>query len=289
MRTILSTATVLLLLCGLSSPEARAETTECTVISSIPTTIRTQGVYCLKGNLPGSLSVGSAITVATNNVTIDLNGYKLGNGAAGSDNLASGIYAEGRKNITVRNGTIRGFFRGIFFYDSSGIAASGGHLLEDLRLEGNLFCAIDVVGSGNAIRRNQILSTGGSTYHSNPYAYGVQSSGPSARIIDNEVINTHSIGATADAIGIYVPNGDSSVITDNRVSEIATIGGMPLGIFYSGDGCIFDSNELVRASGVGYAININGGSTALCSNTRAIGFDGPTAGCADGGGNVGIP
>src|SRR5687768_7416536 len=53
------------------------------VISSLPATISTQGTWCLKSNLSTGITTGNAITIATNNVTIDCNDYKLGRLPAG--------------------------------------------------------------------------------------------------------------------------------------------------------------------------------------------------------------
>ncbi len=105
--------TLIALATALMATPAKAETIECTVIDSIPFIITVQGIYCLTGNLASSLTSGEMITVATNNVTIDMNGFKLGGLAAGTATLANGIFALDRRNITIRNGSIRGFLRGI--------------------------------------------------------------------------------------------------------------------------------------------------------------------------------
>ena len=78
---------------------AQAETTECTVITSLPYAINTQGIYCLKGNLESNMTSGNAITINTNNVVLDLNGYKIGGLAAGAGTNANGIFAGQRQNI----------------------------------------------------------------------------------------------------------------------------------------------------------------------------------------------
>ena len=64
-------------------------------ITSLPTTITTQGTWCLKGDLATALDSGVIITVATSNVTIDCNGFKIGNLAAGEDTQTTGIHADG--------------------------------------------------------------------------------------------------------------------------------------------------------------------------------------------------
>src|ERR1700738_5329496 len=66
-------------------------------------TISNEGSYYLGGNL--SIASGNAITVAANNVTIDLQGFELvGTGGSTGVLINSGV-----SNVTVRNGTIRNF------------------------------------------------------------------------------------------------------------------------------------------------------------------------------------
>jgi hypothetical protein len=80
-------------LLALFSNFVQAETVNCTAITALPYTISTQGVYCLTGNLSTGMTSGSAITIATNNVVLDLNGFKIGGLAAGPDTNATGIYS----------------------------------------------------------------------------------------------------------------------------------------------------------------------------------------------------
>jgi hypothetical protein len=96
-----------------------AETEDCTNITTLPLTITVQGVYCLKQDLATNIASGNAITIATNNVTIDFNGFKLGGLAAGPNTQANGVAAENRQNITLRNGNIRGFRSGVRINGSS--------------------------------------------------------------------------------------------------------------------------------------------------------------------------
>src|SRR5450756_2016927 len=85
---------------------AQAETVNCTAITALPAVITVQGIYCFTGDLTTAMTIGSAIDIQTNNVVLDLNGFKLGGLAAGPGTLASGIFANNRQNITIRNGTV---------------------------------------------------------------------------------------------------------------------------------------------------------------------------------------
>ena len=74
-------------------------------ISSAPFTISQPGSYYLTTNL--TVSGGDAITIATNGVTLDLNGFAI----ASTANPASGtavLINAGLRNITILNGNIQG-------------------------------------------------------------------------------------------------------------------------------------------------------------------------------------
>jgi hypothetical protein len=212
----------------LSAAPARAETTQCTAITSLPATISTQGIHCLTGNLGTNLATGNAIEITVNNVTIDLNGYKIGNLAAGADTTANGIYANQKKNITIKNGIIRGFLLGIFLDDTSSFTASSGHLIEDIRADGNTHMGILVEGTGNVVRNNQVVSTGGST--GEIAAWGINTAGPGARVINNDVTGT-AAQSNGTSAGIAVAAGNNSVVEDNRVSDTSSPSGTSIGIY----------------------------------------------------------
>src|SRR5450432_1854521 len=67
-------------------------------------TISSEGSYYLSGNLVVASGPG-AIIVASNNVTIDLQGFELVGSGAGAGIFLNG----GVSNVTIRNGTIRNF------------------------------------------------------------------------------------------------------------------------------------------------------------------------------------
>jgi parallel beta-helix repeat protein len=83
-----------------------------TVVSKLPFTITESGLYYLSKSLQ---TTGNGITVEADNVTILLNGCTIS-----GDGVGSGIYMNGRSNVTVANGTLQGFENGIFEESSSG-------------------------------------------------------------------------------------------------------------------------------------------------------------------------
>ena len=82
-----------------------------TKITSVPYTITQPGFYFLTGNLTYN-GTGNAITVSANNVTLDLMGFSLS--YTGSAAQPNGIFMTGRSNVEIRNGSIIGFWTGVF-------------------------------------------------------------------------------------------------------------------------------------------------------------------------------
>lgn len=209
----------LLLALLLIVPAARGETINCTPIDLLPYSIVQQGVYCLTANLETNMTSGSAIEILANNVTIDMNGYKLGGLGAGRDTSAIGIRAFQRKNITIRNGIVRGFLRGIHIQDTGSYVISQGHLVEDILADRNTSTGLAVDGRGNTIRGNQVVETGGSTVESD--AIGIVLRGSDGKILNNDVTTTRaSVDTNGNGRGILLENAEGSVIDNNRVSDV---------------------------------------------------------------------
>src|SRR5688572_6572476 len=143
-----------------------AETTDCTVIRSLPETITRSGVYCLVRNLSTSMTSGTAITVAADDVVIDLNGHVLDGSGAGLGTQANGILSDdglsvtapSRRNITVRNGTVRGFWAGVVLGGCGPVptcdpaSASQGHVIEDILADRNTKIGLGAWGHGTIVR-----------------------------------------------------------------------------------------------------------------------------------------
>jgi hypothetical protein len=104
-----------------------------TTITSVPYTIAAQGRYILANDLTYSAANGNAITVNTDNVTIDLNGYILDTVTPNSG--ATGIFASDRANVQVRNGAIAGFRYGVYF-------PGFGHLVDGIRFWQNSYAVL---------------------------------------------------------------------------------------------------------------------------------------------------
>jgi hypothetical protein len=275
----------LVLACEAYAPVRAAESYDnCNgTISSLPATISTQGVWCLKSDLSTDIASGAAITVATNNVTIDCNDFKLGGLAAGPSTQAAGIMAILRQNVTVRHCNIRGFLRGI---DVRG-ASTGGHLIEDNRLDGNLQAGIVVTGEHILVRRNNVFGTGGATtpLKTIPAAQivGIDASGD---IIDNIVSGVDGTAASAQAVGIRV-YGTGNQTRGNVVRSLKPASGQLVGgIDVDGHYQIVEDNHIAAtAASTGRGVAGDGLTDTFCTGNSVANFSLPIDNCKDGGGN----
>jgi len=112
----------------------------------LPYTISSPGTYYVMKDLkcpPG----GHGITVRADNVTLDLMGFSLiGPGGTGGD--FNGIYMNGRKNVEIRNGTVRGFWCGIY-----AINEGRGYRIINVRTTNNARTGISIEGGGHLVER----------------------------------------------------------------------------------------------------------------------------------------
>jgi hypothetical protein len=246
-------------------------------ITTLPATISTQGVWCLKGDLSTAITNGYAVTVDANNVTIDCNDYKIGGLAAGESSQAAGIFVGTSQNTTVRHCNIRGFYNGIQF--NSG----GGHLVEDNRLDNNLNIGIFVFAPDSTIRRNKVFATGGGTAVSSPL--GIEAD---ADVIDNDVSGVFGSTTITAPYGIFV-FGNGHKVSGNQVRGLVVAGGGSAhGIETLNDAVTLSGNQVANAAVAGTGILAAGGGD-FCVDNTASGYATAYSGCVYATGNLPDP
>jgi parallel beta-helix repeat protein len=109
-----------------------------TPISSLPFTISAAGAYYVTTNLTG-VNAASGITIAANDVTLDLKGYSLV-GVAGS---IDGIFVSGNRTNLIGNGTIRGW------------SAEG---IDGTTAQASVFRDLIIIGSGDVGLRSGVAA-----------------------------------------------------------------------------------------------------------------------------------
>ncbi len=186
-----------------------------TPISTNGTVITVGGSYYLTGNLTDSSASADCLTIAADNVTLDLNGFTLSN-TAGSGTQATGItIAVSRKNITIRNGAIQGFYQGIYSGSAEAV------WIENMRLVFNYYRGICISGVSVNVRNNQVHGTGGTAVGSNQSVYGINVAG-SPCDVENNTVDTTAATGTGSSCGIYLSNGIDVWAVNNRVSNAYT-------------------------------------------------------------------
>jgi hypothetical protein len=227
----------LLALAALLAPSAHAAASLDTCkgfVDSLPATLTTQGVWCLRKDVGTGIATGAAITIAANNVTLDCNGFKLGGLAAGNDTRAVGVASDGVLNTTLRACHIRGFEVG------ANLANTAGGVVEDNRFEGNTVGALIVGGSGSSVvRRNLLLDTGGTTHPDDwGIAFAVSAYGP-VQIRDNLIDGVTHPGMVL-ALRI---EGDGLLVQDNRIGGLSSPYSVGINA-YNANSMVFRDNVL---------------------------------------------
>ncbi|HEY0661006.1 MAG TPA: right-handed parallel beta-helix repeat-containing protein [Lysobacter sp.] len=259
--------TGLLVLLGIAcfaAPVQAAESYDnCTgFIDSLPATISTQGTWCLRKHLYTSMTSGAAISVLTDNVTVDCNHFRLSGLGAGVGTNAVGISAgASRLNATVRQCRIQGFKYGVVLYGA-------GHQVEYNRFDLNTYTGIHVTGDANEIRGNVINDTGGRP--GEVTAFGINAEGSGARVVDNSIQGVTPVGdGTGDkfSYGIIVRDG---LAQGNRIAGLAQSGNPLAAGIVLYDRSIARDNLLQQpASTNGYGIYGSGAASSVCQGNTA--------------------
>ena len=283
LRNLAVLSLMLVALVGAATPAPAAESYDsCSgFIDTIPATITTQGTWCLQHNLTSSSTGIHAVDIQADNVTIDCNGFKIGNVPAGINTSSIGIFADNRADITVRRCTILGFHDGINI-DSTNV--QNGHLIEDNVLLQNRVNGIIAVGNGAIVRRNRVVNTGGNS--SAQASSGIVTSGD---VLDNVVDGFFAASGVSDfnSVGIQT-SGNGSLVQGNRVRNPVQKGLSPaIGIsIASGTANEIRDNYVVQGastSGIAISCNSEGGARNNVMKNYTTGL----GNCDDDGGNVG--
>jgi glucose/arabinose dehydrogenase len=248
----------------------------CLPIATVPFRILTQGRYCLARNVSTSQTSGHAISIEADSVVLDLQGFKLGGGAAGLATNATGIHALDRRNVVVRNGNVRGFRWGVRL---PSLGNSQGNVVEGILADANTYMGILVQGAGGVVRRNAVLATGGSTQAADNDAFGIAVGGTGVRVLDNDVSGTFPTGAGV-ATGILATAASGAVVEKNRVGG----GGSGAGIVAevsSADVLVLDNRLLQLDEGIAF----RSGADGVYRRNLTTGVATPFTGGTDAGGN----
>lgn len=183
-------------------------------IDALPKTIRTPGVWCLRKNLATDIAQGKAITIASDGVTLDCNGFGIDGSAVGLGTRTMGVYAIDRRDLAIRHCRVSGFYFGILLEGNG-----RNNLVEDSLVEHSPFKGAYMSGLNNRFLRNRVLDTGGS-----PGNVGVAIE-VSGDIIDNVVDGVRTPLHDLFVIGISGGGADGGIVRRNRVRGLDPLDG----------------------------------------------------------------
>jgi parallel beta-helix repeat protein len=215
-----------------------------TVTTSV--TLRTDLVGC----------TGDGLVVAADGIVVNLNGHAVaGDGTPATTGRDSGIRISGRRGITVTNGTIRGYDRGISVSDSGSNRISAIHVTDNAR--NGIF-----VGSSTGTRIDGITAR---RNHIGVYL--------TAGAADNHVQGSTLVGN--EEAGITLEDADRNTIANNRVSASGD------GIIIIGSGNRVTGNTVLDTVGCGpdcggFGISVEAGRANLVDGNlvRRVRHDG---------------
>jgi hypothetical protein len=245
-------------------------------ISALPYSISNSGSYYLASNVVGVAS-SDGITIAANNVTLDLNGFAV----TGVTNSGYGINIAGiDTNVAVRNGNISGWGNGAIavagftsqniafdhlniFEDTSQTAVYAiNALVSDCTIEGGFNGIVAI----NSYVRNCLVSGSGNAgiyadYSSvkdcqiqNCSIYGIYINAPGCQIVGNMLRGNNS-SVSASGAAIYV-NDSHNRIENNQVTDSGWAGS---GILVNSS--VYVDNVVIKNTVSGNAFNNYVGGT----------------------------
>jgi parallel beta-helix repeat protein len=228
--------------------------------TDLPKTIDTPGSYFLTGNVSAG---GNGISIATNNVTIDLMGFALMGGTGAGISAASEI-----RNVTVRNGTISGWSdAGLELFDTTGV------LVSEIHASGNGSHGIQIGGTGSVVDSTAISNA----------SIGVRASvGSTVRGCTVEGNGSHGVSVSSGC-SITGSTAKDNTLTGFSASSGSVLTGLAA---YSNDGT---GISVVRGTVINCSAHINGtdgiraqggrieGSTAFLNTGNGIRATGETS------------
>jgi parallel beta-helix repeat protein len=207
----------------------------------------------------------------------------VGGSAAGETSTTRGVLANGRQNITIRNCALRGFNRGIELLGEE----TGGHMVEDNRVEQSLTRGIYLEGDNNLVRGNRVFDTGGA-----PNSTASWGMGGTADFIGNTVSGGYAAAPSTQYVYGIVLTGRGTA-RDNIVRDLTKtqgVSGAATGIHVGvATGVVIRDNHVSAVEpgfAGGYGIWGGGVAASTCLGNIVTGYTGSIGGCLDAGGNA---
>jgi hypothetical protein len=276
-RRLLATGLLLLAVSG-----ARAETVNCTEITSLPYSIPAPGAYCLAHDLSTAQQTGGSILIDASNVVLDCNGHTIANTYA--NNGTMGIATSGRSGITVANCGVTGFYQGIVFSIETTNSTIRGNTIRKSSWAGIVSWGRDIRILDNSVIDTGMYSPG---YNLGIYVVGFASGKPSRDMVvrGNRIVG---VSGAMHSTAIGVDDSISPIIENNQIGRIwPASGGTGYGIKLDADSSrAVIRNNLLTGSRSYPAVGVSGNATAICAGNTLNGFRDDIEGCGVDAGNL---
>lgn len=264
-----------------SAPALATDAIGCGAVLTANTTLTTDLVGC----------VGDGLVVGSDGITVNLNGHVV-SGDTVEDPSDMGIRVAGHQHVTVTNGTLRGFWRGVVFDGSpSGsvtlmsvsqmtrrgivfVGGSDGAVVTDNTSADNQASGIAIVRSDGArVRNNRSLRNIGGA--------GVRLEGATNATVSHNSLNANSWGVQMeDAVGNQLSNNTLSgdveqgfqiEFSNGNLVDHNLVSGTSTGIGVGGDGNTITNNQVLHGVGPdGIGIQIGGGNGNLVAGNTVV-------------------
>lgn len=191
----------------------------CALINKLPYAISEPGCYKLAKDvlLPARNSVG--ISIDANRVSLDLDMHHI-DGPKQPATASIGVSVLGGRDIIIQNGTISGFLYGVRVEGGSGLRKTERFELNSVMLTDNFFRGAAINGMSSIVRNVTVQRTGGTTLFPSAYATGIELIGRDCRVIDNVILETHTVG-TGEAKGLaLIENNGGCVVHGNKIQNV---------------------------------------------------------------------
>lgn len=213
-----------------------------TPISSVPYTITQSGSYYLTQNLT---STDTGITVNANDVTIDLCGFTLtgpGNTSGSNYGISLGI----RRNVEIRNGTIKSFGRyGVY---ESGDSAKNNRILK-IQAFYNGIGGIYLRGEGDVVKDCQACYNGAGSIETGTTVMGIMT-GRNSMVTDNVVYNNGPNSAVNCYVyGIFINNESTASNNTIGINGMSSTGEV-YGIYSAYNTKVINNNVKSQGTGI---------------------------------------
>jgi hypothetical protein len=270
---------------------AGAETVGCTAVPPLPTVITNPGHYCLTADVAKDFGDSNGLRVQADDTVVDCNGHSIRHTAPAGHNGHGINIGDDKKNVTVRNCVVDGFYVGISVIQSFGQNNATTRVLGNTVVNSR-FYGILGYGSNLVFEGNRVDHVLGNATAGGPI--GILLNEGNGSIVRGNTVTDIRPDPPASAgltMGIYLNNVHDTVIEDNVLAGLTAYTGNGVYAIYGNNtsGIAANRNVIVSPPAPGtpphdggnyYAIFLNGDVASNVCRDNVIGhYNTNVSGC----------